>query len=84
MLSAHDADADSVSGPFAPLPTFVLVFFCAQSKASGIAEVVKYGLIKDSEFFEWQEGCMEGMAARDEGVLAEAVERSCVNKAEVR
>lgn len=52
-------------------------------KASGIAEVVKYGLIKDSEFFEWQEGCMETMAARDAGVLAEAVERSCINKARV-
>ncbi|CAM9259318.1 unnamed protein product, partial [Hapterophycus canaliculatus] len=51
--------------------------------ASGIAEVVKYGLIKDSEFFEWQEGCMEAMAARDPAVLAEAVERSCVNKAKV-
>ena len=45
--------------------------------------MVKYGLIKDSEFFEWQEACMEKMAARDEMVLAEAVERSCVNKAEV-
>eukprot|EP00904_Undaria_pinnatifida_P013521 jgi/Undpi1/929/HiC_scaffold_10.g04393.m1 len=51
--------------------------------ASGIAEVVKYGLIKDGEFFEWQESCMEKMAARDEMVLAEAVERSCVNKAKV-
>eukprot|EP00903_Cladosiphon_okamuranus_P012199 g11442.t1 len=49
--------------------------------SSGIAEVVKYGLIKDSEFFQWQEGCMETMAARDAGVLAEAVERSCINKA---
>lgn len=45
--------------------------------------MVKYGLIKDSEFFEWQEGCMETMAARDAGVLAEAVERSCINKAKV-
>lgn len=53
-------------------------------QASGIAEVVKYGLIKDSEFFRWQEGCMEDMAARDAGVLAEAVERSCINKANVR
>lgn len=58
------------------------LFFKAQ--ASGIAEVVKYGLIKDGEFFEWQESCMEKMAARDEMVLAEAVERSCVNKAKVR
>lgn len=46
--------------------------------------MVKYGLIRDSAFFEWQEGCMKGMADRDAGVLAEAVERSCVNKAEAR
>lgn len=52
-------------------------------KASGIAEVVKYGLIRDADFFQWQESCMERMAARDPVVLAEAVERSCVNKAEV-
>lgn len=44
--------------------------------------MVKYGLIKDHEFFEWQEGCMEGMVARDAGILAEAVERSCINKAQ--
>lgn len=42
---------------------------------------MKYGLIKDSEFFVWQEECVEKMAARDAEVLAEAVERSCVNKA---
>lgn len=32
--------------------------------ASGIAEVVKYGLIRDAEFFEWQEKNMHALLAR--------------------
>lgn len=51
--------------------------------ASGIAEVIKYGLIKDSAFFEWQEKNMDAILNRDSDVLAEAVKRSCENKAAV-
>ena len=51
--------------------------------ASGIAEVTKYGLIRDAEFFEWQEENMEAMLSRDAKALAYAVKRSCENKAEV-
>lgn len=51
--------------------------------ASGIAEVVKYGLIRDAEFFEWQEKNMEALLARDPNALAFAIKRSCENKAEV-
>ncbi|XP_077231021.1 3-dehydroquinate synthase [Tasmannia lanceolata] len=51
--------------------------------ASGIAEVVKYGLIRDAEFFEWQEKNMQALLARDPSVLAYAIKRSCENKAEV-
>lgn len=32
--------------------------------ASGIAEVVKYGLIRDADFFEWQERNMQSLLAR--------------------
>lgn len=31
---------------------------------SGLAEVIKYGLIRDAEFFEWQEKNMEALMAR--------------------
>ncbi|KAG0592194.1 hypothetical protein M758_1G190500 [Ceratodon purpureus] len=51
--------------------------------ASGIAEVTKYGLIRDAEFFEWQEENMEALLNRDPKALAYAVKRSCENKAEV-
>lgn len=32
--------------------------------ASGFAEVIKYGLIRDAEFFEWQEKNMQALMAR--------------------
>jgi len=50
---------------------------------SGIAEIIKYGLIRDSEFFEWQEENMEKLLARDASAFRYAIKRSCENKAEV-
>ncbi|KAL6993415.1 3-dehydroquinate synthase [Sarracenia purpurea var. burkii] len=51
--------------------------------ASGFAEVIKYGLIRDADFFEWQEKNMKALMARDPSALAYAIKRSCENKAEV-
>ncbi|GMY12264.1 putative 3-dehydroquinate synthase [Fagus crenata] len=51
--------------------------------ASGLAEVIKYGLIRDAEFFEWQEKNIQALMARDPNALAYAIKRSCENKAEV-
>ncbi|MCX7945384.1 MAG: 3-dehydroquinate synthase [Hydrogenophilus sp.] len=50
---------------------------------AGVAEVIKYGLIRDSAFFEWLEHHIEGLLALEPEVVAEAVERSCRNKAAV-
>lgn len=51
--------------------------------SAGLAEVIKYGLIWDASFFEWLEGCMERLVARDIDALTHAVKRSCEIKAEV-
>jgi 3-dehydroquinate synthase len=51
--------------------------------AAGLAEVIKYGLIRDAAFFEWLESNLERLLERDPDALAFAVERSCANKAEV-
>lgn len=51
--------------------------------AAGLAEVIKYGLIRDPAFFDWLEARMPALVARDSEALAEAIERSCQNKAEV-
>jgi 3-dehydroquinate synthase len=51
--------------------------------AAGLAEVIKYGLIRDPEFFDWLEANTAALLAREPSALAEAIERSCRNKAEV-
>lgn len=51
--------------------------------SAGLAEVIKYGLIRDVEFFLWLEANIEDLLARQPEALAHAIERSCRNKAEV-
>ena len=51
--------------------------------SSGLAEVIKYGLINDAEFFNWLEDNMPSLMARDGDLLAEAIERSCKDKADI-
>jgi len=51
--------------------------------SSGIAEVIKYGLIRDTEFLQWLENNIDKLINRDADALAYAIERSCQNKAEV-
>jgi 3-dehydroquinate synthase len=51
--------------------------------SAGLAEVIKYGLISDEEFYRWLQDHMPQLQAREEGPLAEAIERSCANKAQV-
>lgn len=51
--------------------------------SAGLAEVIKYGLIGDREFFEWLEVNMPDLLALDPKAMAYAVKRSCENKARV-
>lgn len=51
--------------------------------SAGLAEVLKYGLIRDQRFFGWLEEHMQGLLGRDQELLAEAIEQSCRHKAEV-
>jgi len=51
--------------------------------AAGLAEVVKYGLIRDAAFFDWLDANRERLLDRDASALVQAIERSCRNKAEV-
>lgn len=50
---------------------------------AGLAEVIKYGLIRDPAFFDWLEANMDALVAGDADALAHAIEQSCRNKAEV-
>ena len=51
--------------------------------AAGLAEVIKYGLIRDLQFFEWLEQNIDKLLARDTEALQYSIARSCRNKAEV-
>lgn len=55
----------------------------AREFGAGLAEVVKYGLISDEPFYRWLQEHMPRLLAREEAALAEAIERSCANKAQV-
>lgn len=50
---------------------------------AGLAEVIKYGLIRDLPFLEWLEANLERLLDREPEALAHAVHASCRNKAEV-
>jgi len=51
--------------------------------SAGVAEVIKYGLIRDADFFDWLETNMSALMALDTAVASYAIYRSCQNKAEV-
>lgn len=51
--------------------------------AAGLAEVIKYGLIRDVDFLAWLEASMAALRALDAAALGEAILRSCTIKAEV-
>jgi len=50
---------------------------------AGLAEVIKYGLIRDAEFFGWLETHIDRLVAKDAEALSRAVVRCCEIKASV-
>ncbi len=55
----------------------------ARELSAGLAEVIKYGLIRDRAFLDWLESNMPRLVRREPEALAYAIERSCANKAEI-
>lgn len=55
----------------------------ARELSAGLAEVIKYGLIRDAGFFGWLEANMERLRALDEQALVHAIHHSCAVKAEI-
>ena len=50
---------------------------------AGYAEIVKYGLLGDADFFEWLEANDTALLSGTPDILAEAVGRSCQAKADI-
>ncbi len=63
--------------------TDTLITLPDRELAAGLAEVIKYGLIRDPAFFDWLEQNMARLNARNPEALAYAIERSCRDKAAV-
>jgi len=51
--------------------------------SAGLAEIIKYGLIRDISFVDWLETHMDSLLARNESHIIQAIEISCRSKAEV-
>ncbi|RNF50582.1 3-dehydroquinate synthase [Marinomonas hwangdonensis] len=51
--------------------------------SAGMAEVIKYGLICDTPFFDWLEQVMPQLMALDNDKISDAIYRSCLAKANV-
>ncbi len=61
----------------------VLQTLPAREVSAGLAEVIKYGLILDAEFFAWCEANVEKLRALDPETITYAIQRSCELKAYV-
>ena len=65
------------------IDTAVLSTLPDRDYRSGLAEVVKYGVILDAEFFAFLEQNVDGINARKPSVLRHIIARSCELKAQV-
>lgn len=65
------------------IDTEVLSTLPERSFLSGLAEVVKYGVIDDADFFSWLESNATALVKRDNATLRHAIQVSCECKARV-
>src|SRR6185369_15106868 len=65
------------------IDTDVLATLPDRELHAGLAEVIKYGAIRDEAFFAWLEDSMPALLTRDASALGHAIETSCAIKAEI-
>jgi 3-dehydroquinate synthase len=63
--------------------TDTLATLPSRELAAGLAEVIKYGLLEDLEFFEWLEEQLPALLKLDADALRHAIRRCCEIKAEI-
>ena len=83
----HPAGKNMIGAFYQPVAvvadTAVLETLPDAELSAGLAEVIKYGLIYDADFFAWLEENMHALRSRDADSLAYAIYRSCQIKAEL-
>ena len=65
------------------IDTDVLTTLPDRSYLSGLAEVLKYGVIEDADFFAWLETNAQQLVDREGNALRQAIQKSCECKARV-
>ncbi len=65
------------------IDTDTLVSLPPRELSAGLAEVIKYGLIRDAAFLDWLEGAMADLRALEPAALIQAIECSCALKAQI-
>ena len=65
------------------IDTAVLATLPLRELRAGLAEVIKYGAIRDADFFSWLEANLTRLLAGDAAALTHAIRRSCAVKAEI-
>lgn len=65
------------------IDTDVLNTLPPRELSAGLAEVVKYGLLADADFYRWIEANIQALMALDVEVIVQAIMRSCQTKADI-
>ncbi|MGI2224064.1 3-dehydroquinate synthase [Shewanella frigidimarina] len=65
------------------IDTFCLQTLPANEFAAGMAEVIKYGIIWDADFFQWLEANVDALKSLQTGALNYAIAKCCQIKADV-
>lgn len=83
----HPAGKNMLGAFYQPQAVFIdtasLATLPPREVSAGLAEVIKYGLIRDAGFLAWLETNMSGLRNLQPDLVTEAVARSCAIKAEV-
>lgn len=83
----HPAGKNMIGAFYQPkavvIDSSVLSTLPAREYAAGLAEVVKYGVIADADFFAWLENNIIPLQQRSPDALAHVIQRSCEIKADV-
>lgn len=83
----HPAGKNMIGAFYQPkaviIDTATLQTLPEREVSAGLAEIIKYGLIRDAAFLVWLEGRMDRLRGLEPGPVTEAIARSCTIKAEV-
>ncbi|SDT26494.1 3-dehydroquinate synthase [Halopseudomonas xinjiangensis] len=83
----HPAGKNMIGAFYQPkavlIDTATLRTLPAREVSAGLAEIIKYGLIRDPAFLDWLESNMASLRSLDSSPVTEAIARSCAIKAEV-